>query len=104
VVQVDDSAGQAKAGVQVTPSVDLSPLLTRATAIVQRRQPAQWVQVLTPDSRENPDWHRSARVLDAGNARGPLRPNEDLNRNGVREAGAFVPGATAPSLASRQKT
>ena len=30
-------------------------------------------------------------------------PNEDVNRNGVREAGIYMPGTTPPVLAARQE-
>lgn len=101
VVMVVDSAGQAKADVQITPSVDLSGY--HKGYYVYNDVAGQWVQVLTLDSGEKYVWTGSAWALDTGVTRGPVCPNEDVNRNGVREAGAFVAGGTVPALASRQE-
>lgn len=112
VVMVVDSAGQAKADVQITPSVDL--IGYHKGYYVYDDVLGQWVQCLTLESEENYAWTGTAwaRNPAAQTARGnclnlpnrgrPVCPNEDINRNGVREAPAFVAG-TSPVLAARQE-
>ena len=116
VVMVVDSAGQAKADVQITPSIDLTGY--HKGFYVYNDESGQWVQCHTLGSDENYDWTGNAWVKnpalanqrrDFGNCIGlpqtgrPFCPNEDINRNGVREAAAFSSTTTAPQLASRQE-
>ena len=98
VVMVVDSAGQAKPDVQITPSVDLDGYYKghytwNGTA---------WQQMMTLAATEKYVWTGSAWDLNPDPAN-VICPNEDVNRNGVREAGAFVSGATAPALSARQE-
>jgi hypothetical protein len=101
VVMVVDSAGQAKADVQITPSVDLTG--NHKGYYVYNDVAGQWVQVPTLDPGERYVWTGTAWQRDSGAATGPVCPNEDINRNGVREAGLFVAGAAAPVLSARQE-
>ena len=100
VVMVVDSAGQAKADVQITPSVDLTGY--HKGYYVYNDLVGQWVQVLTLASGEKYIWNGTSWQLDAGNTAGPVCPNEDINRNGVRESPVFVNGTTRP-LSERQE-
>lgn len=104
VVMVVDAAGQAKPDVQITPSVDLTGYYKGY--FVWSETEGAWVRSrsgsLAPD--QNYRWTGSGWALDTSVAPGqPVCPNEDVNRNGVREAGAFVPGAAAPALQARQE-
>jgi hypothetical protein len=99
VVMVVDAAGQAKADVLITPSVDL-PSYYKGHYVWA--DPA-WVQVMTLASTEN---YRYDAGLSAwqqlGTTTQPSCPNEDVNRNGVREAPVY-PGSSTPGLAGRQE-
>lgn len=112
VVLVVDAAGQAKPDVQITPSVDLPGYYKGFYSYDGTR----WVQNLslfTPTiptsqsdqgtSRERYNWDASARtwVQTTTNTTQPYCPNEDVNRNGVREAGAV--GGTTPALSAREE-
>jgi len=101
VVMVVDSAGQAKSDVQITPSVDLTGYYKGHYVWNGLR----WVQVMTLDpNSEYYRWTGSAWTRTAAPIPDqPSCPNEDVNRNGVREAGVFVPTAAAPELAARQE-
>ena len=96
VVMVVDSAGQAKPDVQITPSVDLDGYYKghytwNGTA---------WQQMMTLAATEKYVWTGSAWDLNPDPAN-VICPNEDVNRNGVREAGTF--GGAAPALSARQE-
>ncbi len=100
VVMVVDAAGQAKPDVLITPSVDLPAYYKGYFVWLD----PQWVQVQTLASTENWNWNSAAQAWVAGTATTtPMCPNEDFNRNGVREAGAYAAGAPAPLVASRQE-
>jgi hypothetical protein len=98
VVMVVDAAGQAKADVLITPSVDL-PSYYKGFYVWEGDK---WVQVLTLASTEN---YRYDTGLSAwqqlGATNQPSCPNEDANRNGVREAPVY-PGSL-PGLSGRQE-
>lgn len=101
VVMVVDSAGQAKADVLITPSVDLinyekgfwffdkPNLIWKKFPTLPPGEAYQWTGTA---------WEQAPATSDRG-----LCPNEDVNRNGVREAGVVVPGAAAPVLSARQE-
>lgn len=112
VVMVVDSAGVAKPDVLITPSVDL-PSYYKGY-YVYNSIAKRWVQILTLASDEAYAWAEEGRRWNKvaapigplfGSAEGPQPscPNEDVNRNGVREAPTFSPTGTAPALASRQE-
>jgi hypothetical protein len=95
VVMVVDAAGQAKSGVLITPSVDLTAYYKGI--YVFRKTWEQQFQLadtehytwdLTP---LKPQWKKGAAPGQ------PSCPNEDVNRNGVREADAY-PGAGPSAL------
>jgi hypothetical protein len=98
VVMVVDAAGQAKPDVQITPSVDLTGYYKGYFAWDETA--GQWLRYATLAGDENYVWNGTNWVKNAGD---PVCPNEDVNRNGVREAGTFVPGAAAPAVAGRQE-
>lgn len=100
VVMVVDSAGQAKADVQITPSVDLTGF--HKGYYVYNDVAGQWVQILTLASGEKYIWNGTAWQPDTGNTAGPVCPNDDINRNGVREAPVFTAGTNRP-IAERQE-
>jgi hypothetical protein len=91
VVMVVDSSGQAKPDVQITPSVDLTGYYKgRYQWLVD-----QWVQIVSLANNENYRWTGSAWTLDTSVTPGqPVCPNEDVNRNGVREAANFQNGTS----------
>ena len=101
---VVDAAGQAKPDVLITPSVDLTAYfkgeyLWNGTA---------WVQFLTLANTENFSWDGPNLKWVRGPATTPQPqpqcPNEDVNRNGVREASAFSAGVAPPAdIALRQE-
>ncbi len=102
VVMVVDSAGQAKADILITPSIDL-PAYYKGY-FVWNGTLSRWVQVMTLDNAENYQWDATARrwnVVAAATPPQPMCPQEDANRNGVREAPAYT--ATAPALALREE-
>lgn len=98
VVMVVDAAGVAKPDVQITPSIDLTGYYKGFFAWDDTA--GAWLRNQTLAADENYTWNGTAWVKTAGN---PVCPNEDFNRNGVREAGTYVPGAAAPAVASRQE-
>ena len=98
VVMVVDSAGQAKADVLVTPSVDLLGFYKG----FYFWNGVRWQQSITLAPSENYQWNAAlGRWASAGATTQPVCPNDDVNRNGVREATPFVAGAAPPALASR---
>lgn len=99
VVLVVDAAGQAKQDVLITPSVDLTAYYKGFYVV----QGDKWVQrpTLLPD--ENYRWDAAARSWVKAGLFGGQCPNEDVNRNAVREAPSFIPGAPAPEVAARQE-
>ncbi|MEF7616430.1 hypothetical protein V4F39_21115 [Aquincola sp. MAHUQ-54] len=101
VVMVVDSAGQAKADVQITPSIDLPAYYK---GYYQWNGLNRWVQVRTLTTSENYRWNDASRAWELGAATSqPSCPNEDVNRNGVREAGTYVSGQAAPALSAREE-
>lgn len=97
-VMVVDSAGRAKADVQITPSVDLTGYYKGSYAWNGTR----WVQVISLSAGEVYRWNGASWEKDgSANPNQPVCPNEDVNRNGVREASSFVAGAAAPGLSLR---
>lgn len=104
VVMVVDAAGQAKPDVQITPSIDLTGFYKGE--FFWSDLAGAWVRAVkgTLADDENYRWTGTAWEKDASVAPGsPVCPNDDVNRNGVREAGTFVPGAAAPALSARQE-
>jgi len=104
VVMVVDAAGQAKADVLITPSVDLTAYY-KGVYIFDGKQ---WAQNLYLAATENYRWDSLAgngagAWVRGGTTGQPFCPNEDVNRNGVREAGTSVPGASAPDINLRQE-
>jgi hypothetical protein len=98
VVMVVDAAGQAKSGVLITPSIDL-------TAYYKGIYQFGTVWSLRPQlaSSENWIWDTTAQAWTRGATTSqPSCPNEDVNRNGVREAGAY-PGAGASGTPLAQR-
>lgn len=100
VVMVVDAAGQAKADVLITPSVDL-PAYYKGFYFYNGQR---WQQSITLLDTERYSWDPSTRSWSkSGTTTQPQCPNEDVNRNGVREAGAYSPGDAAPALAAREE-
>ena len=98
VVMVVDAAGQAKADVLITPSVDLLGY-HKGTYFWNGKF---WQQSLSLSQTENYRWNSGAGSWEsAGNTTQPVCPNEDFNRNGVREAGTYVATAARPALQAR---
>lgn len=97
VVMVVDAAGQAKADVQITPSVDLNGYYKGSYAWNGRF----WAQVPSLDGSQRYRWTGSAWDLDATGGADVICPNEDVNRNGVREAPVFIAASTPPDLSAR---
>ena len=99
VVMVVDAAGQAKADVLITPSIDLPAYYKGYFAWNGTR----WAQVMTLAGSENYSWGAGSWVRGAATTQ-PMCPQEDANRNGVREADPF-PGANPPAsdLAARKE-
>lgn len=94
VAMVVDAAGQAKPDVLITPSVDLTGYykgyyLWNGTV---------WQQVSTLAPSENWAWVAGGQTWQRGTTPTPqpVCPNEDVNRNGVREAPAY-PWTGAPA-------
>ncbi|GCL65338.1 Ig-like domain-containing protein [Pseudaquabacterium pictum] len=116
-VMVVDAAGQAKPGTQITPLVDLLrfykgfyrwngalwvPVNSLLPATIT--SPGPPVVVSQPPSSENYVWDAAAKAWTFGPPTlTPSCPNEDVNRNAVREAGTFNAGVVAPVLAVRQE-
>lgn len=99
VVQVVDASGQPKSDVLITPTVDLSRYLKGT----YQWQFGKWVRVPSLASTERYTWTGSAWSLTSDTAVQWGCPNEDINRNAVREAPAYVPGATPPALSARRE-
>lgn len=99
IVMVVDAAGQAKSDVQITPSVDLNGYY-KGTYVWNGRF---WAQVGTLDSSQRYRWTGTAWDLDATAGAELICPNEDVNRNGVREAPTFVAASAPPDLSARQE-
>lgn len=100
VVMVVDAAGQAKPDVQITPSVDLDGYYKGY--FEWSEVAGQWVRFMTLASDQSYRWNGLHWELTSGS---PRCPNEDSNRNGVREAATY-PGNPAPpesDLAGRQE-
>ena len=95
VVMVVDAAGQAKPDVQITPSVDLTGFYKG----FYFWNGDFWQQQLTLANTEHYTWNGTAWAAGAGTTTQPVCPNDDANRNGIREAGAA--GGAAPALAAR---
>ena len=103
VVMVVDAAGQAKADVLITPSVDL----LRYYKGFYQSNGVRWVQRPTLAATEYFSWlvpaapapARWERVASTGAA--PSCPNDDVNRNGVREATDFLAGVAPPAVSLR---
>jgi hypothetical protein len=94
VVMVVDAAGQAKPDVQITPSVDLTGFYKG----FYFWNGDFWQQQLTLADTENYSWSGTAWTRGAVTNQ-PVCPNDDANRNGIREAGAV--GGAAPVLGAR---
>lgn len=102
VVMVVDSAGQAKPDVQITPSVDLPAYYKGFWA--WSPVAGQWVQSMVLAANESYRWDAESRSWGLSGATSqPQCPNEDVNRNGVREASAFDGTVAAPALGSREE-
>jgi hypothetical protein len=102
VVMVVDAAGQAKPDVLITPSIDLTGFYKGV--FVWDGINEAWVQRLQLAGTENYNWDGSAQAWVKGGATTqPMCPNEDVNRNGIREAGTYVAGASAPAQGARQE-
>ena len=104
VVLVVDAAGQAKSDVLITPSIDLTDyykgFYTRPTDT--------WVQTLTLPDTERYSWVDATAGVPGAWVRSTVGvtgagrcPNEDINRNAVREASAYDARLTAPALPAR---
>lgn len=94
VVMVTDAAGIAKPDVQITPSVDLTGYFKGQWFW----NGEQWFQVFSLDDSQRYVWAGNAWEFDP--TADLICPNEDANRNGVREAGVIVAGV---DLADRQE-
>lgn len=100
VVMVVDAAGQAKPDVLITPSVDL-PGYHKGYYFFNGKV---WQQVLTLANTEHYSWDPTSRSWTQGASRPePVCPNEDVNRNGVREATVFNANAARPTLSAREE-
>lgn len=100
VVMVVDAAGQAKPDVLITPSIDL-PSYYKGTYAWNG---VRWVQQMRLGQTENYQWNAATRSwTQLAATLQPSCPQEDVNRNGVREAGSFDAGLAAPSLAGREE-
>lgn len=99
VVQVVDAAGHPKSDVLITPSIDLNRYFKGTYEWIS----GKWQRVgsLTADQRYA--WTGSAWALSTDAAVQWGCPNEDINRNAVREAPSFVPGGTPPALSARRE-
>jgi len=112
VVMVVDAAGVAKPDVTITPSVDL-PSYYKGY-YVYNSIAKRWNQILTLANDESYQWSEEGRrwgkvappigpLLNGTEGPQPSCPNEDVNRNGVREAPTYSATAVPPALASRQE-
>lgn len=99
-VMVVDAAGQAKPGAQITPLVDL-PRFYKGRYTWDG---AFWRGFNSLAQTENYVWDATGKAWTRGaSTLTPSCPNEDVNRNAVREAPTFVANASAPALAGRQE-
>lgn len=87
VVMVVDAAGQAKPDVQITPSVDLTGFYKG----FYFWNGDFWQQQLTLANTENYSWSGSG-WTQGGTTTQPVCPNDDVNRNGIRETGEDLNG------------
>ncbi|MBL8327545.1 MAG: Ig-like domain-containing protein [Rubrivivax sp.] len=104
VVMVVDSAGQAKPDILITPSVDL-PSYYKGVYVWDGTR-VRWVQTISLSNTQNYSWDDvNRRWVQGGVTAEPQCPNEDVNRNGVREAARFDadPAAVAPVLTAREE-
>jgi len=101
VVLVVDAAGQAKADVVITPSVDL----TGYRKGFWRWNGVIYQQVLTLDRNQYYSWSGTAWSIVTSPDRSSLAtcPNEDANRNGVLEGLPVNSGVPVPALATRRE-
>lgn len=100
VVMVVDAAGQAKPDVLVTPSVDL-PAYYKG---FYKWNGTVWAQVMSLATTESYRYDAGlAHWVQNSPTSQPSCPNEDVNRNGVREAAAYDPNVASPGLAGRQE-
>ena len=99
VVMVVDAAGQAKPGIVITASIDL-PSYYKGFYFWNG---VNWQQQVTLASSEayQYDSATAAWAKQSPPVIKPACPNEDINRNGVREATPFTESSSAPALASR---
>lgn len=97
VVMVVDAAGQAKSDVQITPSVDLNGFYKGSYAWNGRF----WAQFMSLDSNQRYRWSGTSWELNPDSSAAVICPNDDVNRNGVREASVFVAGVAPPDLTAR---
>lgn len=99
VVLVVDAAGQAKSDVLITPSVDLTGYYKGYYNLVIDT----WVRFPTLDPSENYRWDANLRQWLKAGLVGGVCPNDDVNRNAVREAAPFVAGSTPPPVSQREE-
>ncbi len=100
VVMVVDAAGQAKPDVLITPSIDL-PAYYKGDYVWSGEL---WTQQMRLAQTENYQWNAATRAWNQlSSTIQPSCPQEDVNRNGVREAGRFDPDVAAPSLGGREE-
>ena len=100
VVLVVDAAGQAKADVLISPSIDLTGYGKGFWRLQSVGTDERWVQIPTLAASESYVWAGSAWAR-AVPPQSPMCPNEDINRNGVREAGDA--GTPAPDISLRRE-
>jgi hypothetical protein len=102
VVMVVDAAGQPKADIVITPSVDLPAYYKGEWSWAGDRWALNTNRSLA--DTENYQWNSATRQWVRGpTTTQPSCPQEDANRNGVRESTAFVSGAEPPALAFREE-
>jgi len=98
VVSVVDSAGQAKAGVQITPIIDLVAYYKGSYFY----NGDIWQQRLSLAATEGYQYDSAlGRWKQKAPTGTPSCPNEDVNRNGVREADTVVVGQADPPVDKR---
>jgi hypothetical protein len=100
VVMVVDAAGQAKPDVLITPSVDI-PAYYKG---FYTWNGTVWQQQMLLARTENYQWNLATRSwTQLALTDQPSCPQEDVNRNGVREASRYEATLAAPSLAGREE-
>lgn len=100
VVMVVDAAGNAKPDVLITPSVDLTAYYKGYYTWNGLR----WVQNMRLATTEAYQWQPGTRQwANVGPTSQPMCPQEDVNRNGVREASAYSATVAAPALSAREE-